>query len=227
MALKDLTTMKIKPLIFEMALSKLPKELNDIVNKLRNMSVDEIKEMFAGKEIGAGSFKVVYNLGNYVLKVSEDETDEIKNEIKIKSCGGDKFLTKIYAYDEIGYTWLVSEKVRPLNPGRDTMGFIDYLKAELEGSNFLDIEQWIEGYGGEEEKVKNYELEGEQFLHTFLDYLKSQKDFPTGKYSPWLKSFLNLIRRCEINPGDLLVRNWGRRLNGDFVILDYGYTKMF
>ena len=48
MALKDLATMKIKPLIFEMALSKLPKELNDIVNKLRNMSVDEIKEMFAG-----------------------------------------------------------------------------------------------------------------------------------------------------------------------------------
>lgn len=219
--------MKIKPFIFEMALSKLPKELTEIVTKLRTMSVDEIKEMFAGKEIGAGSFKVVYDLGSYVLKVSEEETDEIKNEIRIKSCGGDKFLTKIYAYDEIGYAWLVSEKVRALSSIRDTASFIDYLKAELDGSDFLNIEQWVEGYDGEEEKVTNYELEGEKFLYTFLDYLKSQKTYPTGKYSPWLKSLMSLIKRCDINPGDLVVRNWGRRLNGDFVILDYGFTKKF
>lgn len=210
-----------------MALSKLPKELTEIVTKLRTMSVDEIKEMFAGKEIGAGSFKVVYDLGSYVLKVSEEETDEIKNEIRIKSCGGDKFLTKIYAYDEIGYAWLVSEKVRALSSIRDTASFIDYLKAELDGSDFLNIEQWVEGYDGEEEKVTNYELEGEKFLYTFLDYLKSQKTYPTGKYSPWLKSLMSLIKRCDINPGDLVVRNWGRRLNGDFVILDYGFTKKF
>jgi hypothetical protein len=91
----------------------MPKTMKELVFVLNNSSVKEIQKLFAGKEIGAGSFKVVYELNDdYVLKVSEDETHEIKKEVEIKTCGGDKFLTKIYAYDTVGYTWVISEKVR-------------------------------------------------------------------------------------------------------------------
>jgi hypothetical protein len=227
MVLKDLK-MEIKPIIFEMAISKMPKTMKELVFVLNNSSIDEIKELFAGKEIGAGSFKVVYELNDdYVLKVSEDETHEIKKEVEIKTCGGDKFLTKIYAYDTVGYTWVISEKVRGLNPARDTLSFVEYLKGELEGSDFLNTETWIETYGGEEEKIINYELEGEMFIRAFLGFLTVQKRASSGKKSPWLKQLLSVIRRCDINPGDLFLRNWGRRRNGDFVILDYGFTKKF
>jgi hypothetical protein len=94
---------------------------------------------------------------------------------------------------------------------------VEYLKGELEGSDFLNTETWIETYGGEEEKIINYELEGEMFIRAFLGFLTVQKRASSGKKSPWLKQLLSVIRRCDINPGDLFLRNWGRRRNGDFV----------
>jgi hypothetical protein len=220
--------MKLKTIIFEMALSKPDDFIRKIVKTLSGLSVDEIKEKFAGKEIGSGSFKVVYDLGGkYVLKVSEEETSEIKQEIDVKTCASNKFLTKIFAYDTENYTWIITEKVTSLKP-KDTEWFVSQLKDLLEGSSFMDTEQWImHSFSSEEEKFENRELEGELFVASFLEYLIAQKRTLTGVKSPWLKTLVSTIRKCDINPGDLYIKNWGKRLDGSLVILDYGYAKQW
>jgi hypothetical protein len=75
--------MKLKPYIFEMAIDKTPVHLSALVQKLNRSSVDEIKDIFGSKIIGAGSYKTVYDLGNnFILKVQSTQNIQPKSKKK-------------------------------------------------------------------------------------------------------------------------------------------------
>lgn len=209
-----------------MAIDKTPVQLSILVQKLNRSTVDEIKDMFESKIIGAGSYKTVYDLGNnFILKVSEypEDTTEIKKEIEIKKCAGSKYLTKILAYDKKAFHWLITEKVKTVSYNNLDF-FVETIKKLLKGSDFLQKSIWTSvRYSNEEEKVNISELQGETFIQEFAYYLheaQNEKDIR----SRWLQGLIDVIKTCGIDPRDLYHRNWGiRPQTNEPVILDYGF----
>jgi hypothetical protein len=147
------------------------------------------------------------------------DNSENENEVRIKTCGDDTYLTKIFAYDKEGYKWLITEKVQPMG-SKET--FVEILKPKLAGSGFMeDLGSMYDDYYGD---VKIKDLGPAKFILFFVRLLESP---PTAvkKPNPWLKGLMQVIKKCKINPSDLHFRNWGYRRDTDqLVILDYGYT---
>ena len=217
--------MKLKPFIFEMAISKTPTTLKEFVALLKSKNVQEIKKFLAGKEINAGSNKVVYDIGsNFIFKFSEDFTNEIQKEVKIKKCADSKFLTKIFAYDKKDFHWIITEKVVPIDR-KNIQEFVNKVKENLKGSDFLKSKFWYPFMGSDKEEMSVDELDPEFFEDAFVQYLSNAHEYTplADKMSPWLTGLFSVIKTCKINPKDLWARNWGFRSNGDLVILDYGY----
>jgi len=216
--------MNLKPIVFEMAINKLPLSLKEFVGLINLKSVDEIKKFLSGSEINAGSNRVIYSVGSdFIFKFSEDDTREIEKEIKIKKCADSKYLTKIFAYDKKSFHWIITEKVTPFN--RKTMDlFAQKVKENLKGSDFLNSKFWYPFMGSDSDAVIVNELDPEFFEDAFVRYLLNAYEYNfSEKMSPWLTGLFSVIKTCKINPEDLWARNWGIRSNGDLVILDYGY----
>jgi hypothetical protein len=216
---------KLKEVLFakEMALSDggLVQDIVDLINTTK--TAVEFKEKFKDRLMKlevSGFFRDVYQFGDYIVKYNIDtfkKNEENKNEVRIKSCGDDTYLTRIFAFDNKEFKWLITEKVKPVG---DKDVFAELLKVNLSGSGFMeDLGSMYDDYY-RDVKIKN--LEPAKFIRFFVTLLEGPAT-AVKKPNKWMKGLLVLIKKCKINPSDLYQRNWGVRSDGSLVILDYGY----
>jgi hypothetical protein len=215
-------TILLKTILFEMALS-VSQQADNIAAKLKEFEGSHQSLMdyatksfeFAG---GHGTDRITFIINNeLVLKIAKtpDSLGQNRREVeRARDCLEPKHFTKLYAYSPDFY-WLIAEKVNPIL-SHDI--FVDILKNNLHGSSFLEVKN---------KGIRPKTLTGSAFEHFFLEYLERLKEYGLNHkmedYSPWLESLANDIIKCDINPYDFHLENWGMRDNGDLVILDYGW----
>jgi hypothetical protein len=180
------------------------------------------------KRIGAGTARIVYDLGNYVVKLAANKHHSRQNENEIiekQDCLDDKFFTKIYAYDKNEYNWIIAEKVKSFRNDEEIKKLII---EKLEGSDWLDTE--VDLYDGDSNVVigtgTKRDLSPDDFFDSFgryLQYMFEEEEYEKLKRNPWLDELMEEVEKCRINPLDFHAKNWGMRDNGDLVVLDYGF----
>jgi hypothetical protein len=201
--------------VSEMALSsnvaatKLAEELRQL--KTKDAIVDFlINNNF--RKFGTGAFRTTYDVGNNILlKLDRRDGTANKTELENKQCLSDKFFTKIYAYDEVGYMWLLVEKVQKFTSDEQAKSL---LLEKLKGAD-QDIISTIQL---QEDAGDSFE-----YISTILGNMAYEHD-PDIKTNRWMRELIVEIKKCGIDTSDFHIGNWGYRDNGDLVILDYDST---
>jgi len=208
--------MKLKPIIFEMAISKNDSEANKIVQTLKEkFNYDRIakdpESLYdltdnLGLEYVGYSNREVYGNNKFVVKFAFSKNGKSQNRKEVFSkdeCLSDRFSTIIYGFDEEDYSWLVAEKIKS---GLTLEEIYQKLLDQIEGSS--------------DDFVRDmYALSPDEALELFQDVLTNPGDIELNE---WAKSFSDEIVECNINP-DFHEENWGIRSNGDLILLDYGF----
>ncbi len=165
------------------------------------------RNTLGSKELGAGSSRIVYDMGNTgkVLKIAlnnkgvAQNKEELEITKKIHSSYPEyPIVTKVYGHDNSSEpTWLVSEKVRPIENSditRETKGVLRSM------DQLTDIFQSMMG-----ENIYNL-----------------------ARSNPDVNFFKGLQAIPEVGmlSGDLVVSyHWGVTEDGRIVVLDYGFTR--
>lgn len=184
------------------------------------------------KYLGYGRYRDVFDLENgLALKVAADkyEITENRNEIDAKACLADEYFTKLYAYDDNNFWWLIVEKISTENTG----AIRSAIMKNLEGSEVLS-----RNYNSDllPEKIYLKDLPMDKFfvnLARHLAFLASDQEQEEDEKprsevvrSPWLKGLVEQLKQCGVAPHDLHQENWGLRSDGSPVILDYGFASV-
>lgn len=179
--------------------------------------------------IGSGGYRNVYDIGlSAVLKVIKWTTNkhfashtntENRIEIDARDCLPDEYFPKIYAFDSDNYYWLISEKVRGGKAGDDSHAR-KVQKAICQRATFHE-------YGIRLTPATETEL----FFDTFQDLVHGENLGPNDmkkrnvliSKNDWFRGFLGAVKKCGIAARDLHGGNWGLRLDGQPVVLDFGF----
>lgn len=208
----------------EMALSKDSKadmvadSLRSYIEKLRktsNITEIEVHRKFADYcsrqyvLIGKGAFRSVYEIDdNIALKVIRQfGTDDNMQEVEHKKCLDDEYFTKIYAFDNKEYYWLICERVKQAK----VENIITILKDKLKGTLY-------------QKKLESYISDPRRYLDEFISLCKQIIEGKSENFTdPWLIGFIENLKRCKHHAIDFNMNNWGIRPNGDLVVLDYAF----
>lgn len=159
--------------------------------------------------IGEGFSRKVFDAGKgIVVKVAATEfnTNQNKREVELKqSCFDNKYFTKIYSYDSVGFTWLIAEKLEPIISEEE---FRTLVLVKLKG---IDEEVY--------RAIQINKNPFDTFIGVVVEVMNEDNDF---KVNRWLADFCEVLNTCKIDPSDFTPENWGIRSNGDLVVLDYG-----
>jgi hypothetical protein len=199
--------MKLFKFIFE-NITKF-KDINSEIENLKTLSFQEIKRKYVLNKIGGGENKNLYMTfapGKYLLKLTKEDSEELKKEIEIFECFQSNLLTKIYGYDSISHSWAVFEQVSTVSEKE----FETLLLASLKGTGLSEI------------LLNNSKNNQSSIGREFVRWLRLPNlEMIIPNY--WLKELLRLIDSCDLDPNDLYYQNWGTRNRKDLVILDYGF----
>jgi hypothetical protein len=199
--------MKLFKFIFE-NITKF-KDINSEIENLKTLSFQEIKRKYVLNKIGGGENKNLYMTfapGKYLLKLTKEDSEELKKEIEIFECFQSNLLTKIYGYDSISHSWAVFEQVSTVSEKE----FETLLLASLKGTGLSEI------------LLNNSKNNQSSIGREFVRWLRVPNlEMIIPNY--WLKELLRLIDGCNLDPNDLYYQNWGTRNGKDLVILDYGF----
>ena len=199
-----------------------------ISSELKQMeSLEEIQayaqERF--KLIGKGGYRNVYDLGSAVLKVTRwlknsyfenHKNTENKIEIDARDCLPDEFFPKIYAFDGKNYYWLIAEKVHS--------GSGPLFEKEMQKAILSKVD--LSSFG------LSLAKKPEEFFDGLSDLMSD--DIPKAwkikrkaieVSNRWFKELLGALKKCGVASQDLHASNWGLRMNGEPVILDFGFDK--
>lgn len=199
-----------------------------ISSELKQMeSLEEIQayaqERF--KLIGKGGYRNVYDLGSAVLKVTRwlknsyfenHKNTENKIEIDARDCLPDEFFPKIYAFDDKNYYWLIAEKVHS--------GSGPLFEKEMQKAILSKVD--LSSFG------LSLAKKPEEFFDGLSDLMSD--DIPKAwkikrkaieVSNRWFKELLGALKKCGVASQDLHASNWGLRMNGEPVILDFGFDK--
>lgn len=159
--------------------------------------------------IGEGFSRKVFDAGEgVVIKVAATEfnTNQNKREIELKqSCFDNKYFTKIFSYDSIGFIWLIAEKLKPMESEEE---FREVVLTKLKG---IDSEVF--------RAIQINKNPFDIFIGVVVEVMNEDNDF---KVNRWLADFCEVLNSCKIDPSDFAPENWGTRSNGELVVLDYG-----
>jgi hypothetical protein len=199
--------MKLFKFIFE-NITKF-KDINSEIENLKTLSFQEIKRKYVLNKIGGGENKNLYMTfapGKYLLKLTKEDSEELKKEIEIFECFQSNLLTKIYGYDSISHSWAVFEQVSTVSEKE----FETLLLASLKGTGLSEI------------LLNNSKNNQSSIGREFVRWLRLPNlEMIIPNY--WLKELLRLIDNCSLDPNDLYYQNWGTRDGKELVILDYGF----
>lgn len=199
--------MKLFKFIFE-NITKF-KDINSEIENLKTLSFQEIKRKYVLNKIGGGENKNLYMTftpGKHLLKLTKEDSEELKREIEIFNCFQSNLLTKIYGYDSISHSWAVFEQVSTVSEKE----FETLLLASLKGTGLSEI------------LLNNSKNNQSSIGREFVRWLRSPNlEMIIPNY--WLKELLRLIDSCNLDTNDLYYQNWGIRDGKELVILDYGF----
>lgn len=217
--------MKIKPLIFESDIS----EIKNIINTLKSFRFYEDIEKYAISNfrlIGKSehSTREVYQMNNGLVLKIDLTGRQNQNEVRAKQCIDDLFATKIYDFDKSYFYWIIAEKVNPI---RSVEEFRTALLEKLEGSDssIIDSIKDAEKDVTEEDRENgDYFSLAEIFNGILENVMGNHKNYAT-RVNKWVLTLAKGLKRCGVKPNqvDLHEENWGKRDNGELVILDLGY----
>jgi len=199
--------MKLRQFIFE-NITRF-KDINSEIENLKTLSFQEIKRKYVLNQVGGGENKNLYMTftpGKYLLKLTKEDSEELKKEIEIFKCFQSDLLTKIYGYDSISLNWAVFEQVSTISEKE----FETLLLASLKGTGLSEILL--------NNSKSNQSSIGREFVR-WLRLPNLEMIIPNR----WLKELLRLIEGCDLDPNDLYYQNWGTRDRKELVILDYGF----
>lgn len=185
------------------------KDINSEIENLKTLSFQEIKRKYVLNQVGGGENKNLYMTftpGKYLLKLTKEDSEELKKEIEIFKCFQSDLLTKIYGYDSISLNWAVFEQVSTISEKE----FETLLLASLKGTGLSEILL--------NNSKSNQSSIGREFVR-WLRLPNLEMIIPNR----WLKELLRLIKGCDLDPNDLYYQNWGTRNRKELVILDYGF----
>lgn len=205
---------------------------------------------YLGEPVGKGTSRVIFTLGdNTVLKLAYGKRDagiaQNRNERWLFEKTKSPILARVYASDEDGFTWLVSESVLPARPEDFEKVFgIPYTSEYKQKSipmkrGFDDNKGDIDiGFDKYFDNIKYYgELrEDEVNIRNIFGYMTDKIIKKRGYFNPrltevirnseWLKELGNLMSKTEIC--DVVnMNNYGivnREGKEQIVILDSGFN---
>lgn len=159
--------------------------------------------------IGEGFSRKVFDAGEgIVIKIAATEfnTNQNKREIELKeTCHADKYFTKIFSYDLVGFIWLIAEKLKPVASEEE---FREIILTKLKG---IDSEVF--------RAIQINKNPSDTFIGVVVEVMNKDNDFQVNR---WLADFCEVLNSCKIDPSDFTPENWGTRSNGELVVLDYG-----
>ena len=184
-----------------------PKDFSlDVLRKLPDISIGiylnhMLTPVSGGKNDGMGSGRIVYDLGDKVLKFAFNQSGMYQNTMESRIASRSPYFADVY---DVGpkNQWIISEKVIPLESGEFSV--ITGIPEALTVGNAGKISKMTAQIFNE--LVIRYELEddAQQFLK---DIYKIHKDFGT-------------IVGDTINP-----EHWGKASDGSLKLYDYGLDK--
>lgn len=167
-----------------------------------------------------GSFRIVFYLDSQrVIKVEKDTEEVIENqeEIDASACLG-SYAAQVLDHAPDG-RWLIAQRAEEVGTYQDFADHLmDYLGERVTDKNFLKALEY-----------KVYKVGG--FLPWAVDQMEKDSTISVNlanrlwNQSDWFRGLVEVLTKCNINPADFRLENWGL-LNGKLVIIDYGYGKL-
>jgi len=207
--------MKLKKIIFETSEYNISdKILANILNEK-----DPNKQLIMAKlnlrQLGSGAGRSVFDLGNQkVLKLrsnsifsSSQNKTEYKNWQCVQHTKMKDFFVKVFEAAP-NYSWLISEKVIPLNKKDKVFIYQTLIKLITDSTN---------------PQLEDLEI-GEYFF-TIYDIFQAAKEkkWPIkNTVSEWFEALGDALNTCDISYSDFSPENFGLNSENNLVILDYG-----
>lgn len=169
------------------------------------------------KKLKEGNDRVVYDLGDYVLKLEHEfDNKQNFNEISSWECAKDNNTTSCLAkIEDYGsdFSWIIMEKAEKLlNNENEVIKFIN-MNLQLPKSLFLNellqFKFLVDSILGRR-KVSDKKLENQ------IKFIELNK-------TKWFNDFIENVRNCNFVGKDLHEGNWGIMKDGRFVLIDYGF----
>lgn len=198
--------------------------------------------------LGTGSSRKVYGYSaGRVLKIAINESGLLQNAAELETFTNPKtkkVVAKIYSYGESAddpnkINWLLSEGVKPISTKQSFINFSGGMDWELykelvskHGSCLLHPEKINASSRGVEKDLENeFDYRAQYFRETGTEedvvWYENQKEklqliLETDLYS----GVIECMKNSHLMPGDLLeIDHYGRTVDGELVLLDYGFTK--
>lgn len=150
--------------------------------------------------LGYGSSRVVYDMGDKVLKLAYNDAGIAQNSLEARLTGRTPYFAHVYDISPKGW-WIISEKITPF---RTSQEFADHTGLEM---------QLLKDYAYE--RLTPEEL---QEVKEYYDLSDQQMEL--------LDSIVHMLRTYNLIGGDTMnVKHWGLNNNNDLKIYDYGLDK--
>lgn len=185
-------------------------------------SADEYWAMFdAAKSfgltyLGRGSARRVFAIDNdKVIKLAVDQKGIAQNKIEAfagKDPFAHKILASVYQYDNVNFSWIIAERLNPLNNGEESRA------EEIIGIPWIKIRSAL----GINSNDSNYMTISHNDVTQNKTNLKSNSN-----NSNFIENFKSFLKRYKgLLEGDLeKTSSWGIKKDGSLALLDYGITK--
>lgn len=193
----------------ELQSNQRPKFSFDELETLTNYK-DKEKYLFSTlKRIGEGLSRLVFLLpdGDHVLKLQKKQYNQNLFEYEASKCIDSEYIAKVV-------------KISP------TLDWIVMEKAELFDSIFQIEAELFDRIPGLDRAMKSYNLEIDNVLYDAIEaensaYKKTIDNLVEN--SPWLKGFVDNMKKCKVAAHDFHRGNWGMTADGRLVLIDYGF----
>jgi len=161
-----------------------------------------LKPVFEGKDSGRGTGRIVYDLGDRVIKLAHNDAGMYQNTMESRIASRSNLFTDVY---EVGpkNKWIISEKVKPMSPG-------EFAVRTGIPANITNITN-----NGNTAKIKS--LKNEELDRLALRYDMEEDAKELLKQMAFLYREFGTILGDVINP-----EHWGLSGDGRLKLYDYG-----
>ena len=204
----------------------LPIEFSEEEKDFFGNPEDVFNNLIATEPLGAGGFRFVYDLGDFVLKIANDKySPYVARKVNESEANQQMYLefqdilVKTYKHAP-DYTWIIQDKVEPIT-SQDQ--FSQLVGQEDDWSRFK-IAQIINKIMGHRKYIKNLQKEfRETGKRSYLDSaLEEEKEFPK-----FFIRLAELVKKYGTSTKDLKRSNFGVTKQGKLVLLDVGTHDRF